>query len=158
MKEDPTHSYGMCYIIIPDQIYMRPFVDILTISLASNFNSEDKRKMILQISSNDTYHTLSSKMSDQTNQLMEYDFIGKNTYLSIEHTETSSEYIKDCSEIAFFKCWADNIVKTNQFNCTNKCIPLSFNFLMEFIGHRIPRCSNDQGNFLKGIDNKTVRR
>ena len=37
VKENPTHGIGMCYVIIPDQMFMRPFQDTLAIIFSSSF-------------------------------------------------------------------------------------------------------------------------
>ena len=58
VKENPTYGIGMCYIIIPDQIFMRPF-HILTIAIARNL-TDGNDKLFIQISSNDTFNTLNT--------------------------------------------------------------------------------------------------
>ena len=40
VKRNPTHAYGMCYVIIPKQLLMKPFQDTLMISIAKNITSE----------------------------------------------------------------------------------------------------------------------
>ena len=59
VKENPTHGIGMCYVIIPDQMFMRPFQDALTISIAKNL-TDGNDKLFIQISSNDTFNTINS--------------------------------------------------------------------------------------------------
>ena len=36
VKELQSINYGMCYIIIPNEIFMAPYVDYLTIMVAKN--------------------------------------------------------------------------------------------------------------------------
>ena len=59
VKENPTHGIGMCYVIIPDQMFMRPFQDALTISIAKNL-TDGNDKLLIQISSNDTFNNINS--------------------------------------------------------------------------------------------------
>ena len=59
VKENPTYGIGMCYVIIPDQIHMRPIQDTLTISIAKNLTDGNDR-LFIQISSNDTFNTINS--------------------------------------------------------------------------------------------------
>ena len=58
VKENPTYGIGMCYVIIPDQLSIRPF-HVLTISVAKNL-TDGNDKLFFQISSNDTFNTINS--------------------------------------------------------------------------------------------------
>ena len=60
VKENPAYSIGMCYVIIPDQIFMRPFQDTLAISIAKNLTDDGNDKLLIQISSNDTFNNINS--------------------------------------------------------------------------------------------------
>ena len=60
VKENPTYGIGMCYVIIPDQIFMRPFQDTLAISIAKNLTDDGNDKLLIQISSNDTFDNINS--------------------------------------------------------------------------------------------------
>ena len=62
------------------------------------------------------------------------------TLLDIEYTEENIEFIKDCEEFGYFKCWAEKIAKTKDFNCTQRCVPIIFESLMELIDENIPKC------------------
>ena len=65
VKNNPTHAYGMCYVIIPKQLLMKPFQDTFIISIGKNITSEneDMDKILFQISSKDTFNTLNDEMS-----------------------------------------------------------------------------------------------
>ena len=60
VKENPAYGIGMCYVIIPDQILMRPIEDTLTISIAKNLTDDGNDKLLIQISSNDTFNNINS--------------------------------------------------------------------------------------------------
>ena len=60
--------------------------------------------------------------------------------MNIDYTEQSTELIKDCSESSFFKCWAEKIVETKEFNCTKKCVPVVLRSIMENIDHDLLQC------------------
>ena len=59
VKENPAFGVGMCYVIIPDQISMRPFQDTLVISIAKNL-TDGNDNLRIQISSNDTFNNINS--------------------------------------------------------------------------------------------------
>ena len=158
VKENPTYGIGMCYVIIPDQILMRPIQDTLTISITRNLTdgNDEISKLFLQISSNDTFNIINVKTSD----VMEYGFVSNDTYLKIDYTEENIEFIKDCSESSIFKCWAEKIADTKEFNCTKKCVPVVFRSSMENIDHNIPECFDNFEEYcmlgLEGI--KTIEK
>ena len=58
VKENPTYGVGMCYVIIPNQLLIRPF-QVLAISIARNL-TDGNDKLFIQISSNDTFNTINS--------------------------------------------------------------------------------------------------
>ena len=60
VKENPTYGIGMCYVIIPDQLLMRPFQDTLAIFIAKNLTDDGNDKLLIQISSNDTFNNINS--------------------------------------------------------------------------------------------------
>ena len=70
-----------------------------------------------------------------------------NSYLTIDYTEESTEYIKDCSESLFFKCWAEQIAETKEFNCSKRCVPLVYRSIMENIEHDIPECFDNSEEY-----------
>ena len=124
VKEISTWNNGMCYIIIPNEIFMAPYVDYLTIMVAKN-STPNKDKMddiIVQISSNDTYHTTYAAAPAMNNEMISIDFDihNKDKGLNIEYTEENTEYIKDCSKMSFFKCYATKIAESEEFKCPKK--------------------------------------
>ena len=60
VKENPTYGVGMCYVIIPNQIFIRPFQDTLAIFIAKNLTDDGNDKLLIQISSNDTFNNINS--------------------------------------------------------------------------------------------------
>ena len=60
VKENPAYGIGMCYVIIPDQLLMRPFQDTLAIFIAKNNLTDGNDKLLIQISSNDTFNNINS--------------------------------------------------------------------------------------------------
>ena len=156
VKENPTHGIGMCYVIIPDQIRMRPIQDTLTISTARNRTegNDEISKLFLQISSKDTFNTINYKTSD----VMEQEFVSNETYLKIDYTEENTEFIKDCSKTSISKCWAERFVDTKEFNCTNKCVPVVFRSAMENIEHEIPECfDNSEEYCMLGVEGYKIQ-
>ena len=146
MEDNPTHSYGMCYVIIPKQLFVKPFQDTLIISIAKNITSEneDMDKILVQISSKDTFNTLNDEMSGLENPKEKLDFTTEsNGYLSIQYAEENTEYIKECSELAFFKCYAEKIAISADFNCSKKCVSLQVKSIIENITHNVTKCLND---------------
>ena len=146
VKNNPTLSYGMCYVIIPKQLFMKPFQDTLIISIAKNITSEneDMNKILVQISSKDTFNTINDEMSGLENPKEKLEFTSEsNGYLSIQYTEEDTEYIKECSDLAFFKCYAEKVAISRDFNCSKKCIPYRIKSMMENIEHNLTRCLND---------------
>ena len=71
VKQSPVATQGLCYIIIPDQAFLRQ--DYLAISIAKNNTPDniDLRKVKFQVSSNDTFNTLFSGASGTKNHIME---------------------------------------------------------------------------------------
>mgnify|MGYP001267241215 CR=1 FL=1 len=60
VKENPTYGVGMCYVIIPNQLFIRPFQDTLAIFIAKNNLTDGNDKLLIQISSNDTFNNINS--------------------------------------------------------------------------------------------------
>ena len=84
--------------------------------------------------------------------MIEQEF-ASSSYLTIDYTEESTEFIKDCSESSFFKCWAENVAETKEFNCSKKCIPHVFSSVMENIDHNIPECfDNSEEYCMLGVE------
>ena len=82
---------------------------------------------------------INSKAIGLVNDLIEEEF-ASTSYMNIDYTEESTELIKDCSESSFFKCWAEKIAETKEFNCTKKCVPVVLRSIMENIDHDLPEC------------------
>ena len=73
--------------------------------------------------------------------------------MTIDYTEESTEYIKDCSESLFFKCWAKQIAETKEFNCSKRCVPVVYSSIMENIEHDIPKCfTNSEEYCMLGVE------
>ena len=150
VKENPSPRYGKCYVIIPNQLEMKPVEDMWSVTIARNTTLENKdmNNIYIQISSNDTFNTINLKMSGLTNHIREEIFTEeKNGYLEIEYAENNMEFIKDCSDVAFARCFAKRIVESSDFNCSKKCIPIYAQSVMENIDHDIPQCSNDDEEY-----------
>ena len=143
VKEIPANM-GMCYAIIPMGVSMQPYEETMLVVIARNntLNNEEMTKVNIQISSNDTYNTVVHKISGMKNRLIEQDFTSNSTSLQIFYTEENTEFIKDCSDSSFFKCWAKKMKETDKFNCTKKCVPKVYDSLMDVIYHSIPKCTD----------------
>ena len=155
VKENPTNKNGMCYVVIPDQIWMRPFEDTLLITIFRNITSENKdmNQIIIQVSSNDTYNTVNEKMTSLTNTMLEQEFLSNGTAVQLTYTEENIEFIKECDEFGYFKCWAEKIAQTKSFNCTKKCTPIIFESIMEWTDEANPRCgSTAEENCMIGLE------
>ena len=146
VKEVYTTNNGMCFTIIPNEIFMTPYVDYLTI-LVSKRDKMDE--LIVQISSNDTFHTTYATAPAMNNEMISIDFDirNKGDGLTIEYTEENTEYINECSEMAFFKCYATTIAESEEFKCPKKCVSLIYQAIMDTIAHNIPRCETDAENY-----------
>ena len=144
VKEMPTQTSGMCYVIIPMGISLQPYKESMFIGIVRNETTENKEmtKVDIQISSNDTYLTFDHKVSGMKNRRIEQDFTSNLTNLGIYYTEENTEFIKDCSDSSFFRRLANKMEKTEKFNCTKKCVPLVYDSLMNVINHDIPKCTN----------------
>ena len=99
-------------------------------------------RVTIQISSNDTYNALIHKISGAKNSVLETDLTSNLTAIGMYYTEENNEFIKDCSDTPFFKRFAEKIEETEEFNCTNKCVPLIYDSLMDVIDHGIPKCAD----------------
>ena len=143
VKEIPTTILGMCYAIIPKKVSMLPYKETMLVAIARNntLNNEEMTKVTVQISSNDTYNTVLHKISGMKNRLIEQDFISNVTSLGIYYTEENTEFIKDCSDLSFFKRLAKKNEETD-YNCIKKCVPLVYDSLMDVIDHSIPKCTD----------------
>ena len=122
---------------------MKPYREKMVFLVARDdtLNNEMTRVSI-QISSNDTYNALLHKMSGVKNSILETTFTSNDTTLGLYYSEENTEFIKDCSESLFFKRYAKKIEETEEFNCTNKCVPLIYDSLMDVIDHGIPKCAD----------------
>ena len=91
------------------------------------------------------------------NEMLEQEFVGNGTSLRIEYTEENFEFIKDCDEIGFYKCWAKKIIETQDFNCTKKCIPTIYESLMDWTDGKIPRYdSTNEENCMIGTESYKI--
>ena len=122
---------------------MQPYREKMVFLVARDdtLNNEMTRVSI-QISSNDTYNALIHKISGVKNSILETDFTSKDTAIAMSYSEENTEFIKDCSDSLFFKCFAEKIEETEKFNCTKKCVPLIYDSLMEVIDHNTPKCTD----------------
>ena len=147
VKEISTPTYGMCYIIIPSEIFMTPYVDYLTVLVAKNstLNKDKIDEVMVQISSNDTFPTIMDSAPAIDNEVisMEFDLQNKDKLLFIDYSEENTEYISDCSEMAFFKCWATKIQESEEFKCPKKCVALAYQSMMDTIDHNLSTCETD---------------
>ena len=145
VKEMPSFKYGMCYIIIPNETFMTPYVDVLTLLVAKNNTSiKDKMdKVMIQISSKYSFLTIFSSVAGMETEMMSQDFGLGNNQLTIAYTGENTEYIQDCSEMSFFNCWATKIAMSEEFKCPKKCVPFTLQLMMDTIDHNIPRCGTD---------------
>ena len=123
---------------------MQPYQDRVMVLIARNDTLDNKEmtRVTIQISSNDTYNALIHKISGAKNSVLETDFTSNLTALGLHYTEENTEFIKDCSDSSFFKRYAEKIEETEEFNCTNKCVPLIYDSLMDVIDHGIPKCAD----------------
>ena len=146
VKEISTLN-GMCYIIIPKEIFMTPYVDSLTLLIAKNstLNKDKMDEVMVQISSNETFHTIFQPVPAINNEIfsIKFDIQNNDKLLFIEHSEENTEYISDCSEMAFFKCWATKIQESEEFKCPRKCVSLAYQSMMDTIDHNLLTCETD---------------
>ena len=151
VKEFTSLNYGMCYIIIPKEIFMTPYLDYLNILVAKNDTSKKDKmeKVMVQISSNNTFQTIIDSAPAIDNEMISHEFHpqNKDNFLVIDYTEENTEYIKDCSKIAFFKCYASSFAVSEDFKCSKKCFPFIHQLLMDTIDHKIPRCGTDAEHY-----------
>ena len=89
---------------------------------------------------------MNSKATGVVNDVIEEEF-ASISHVTINYKEEITEFIKDCSESPFFKCWAEKIAETKEFNCTKRCIPVVFSSIMENIDHDIPECFDDSEEY-----------
>ena len=90
---------------------------------------EDKmNEVMVQISSKDTFPTIFASAPATKNEMIsvQFDLKNKENFLDIEYIEENTEYISNCSELAFFKCYATKIAESDEFRCPKKCIPFTF--------------------------------
>ena len=75
VKEISTLN-GMCYIIIPKEIFMTPYVDSLTLLIAKNstLNKDKMDEVMVQISSNDTFLTIFQPVPAINNEIFSIKF------------------------------------------------------------------------------------
>ena len=56
-------------------------------------------------------------------------------------------------EFGFFKCFAENIAETKDFNCTTTCIPIIYEPLRDWMDQAIPRCETTaEENCMLGLE------
>ena len=66
---------------------------------------------------------------------IKFDIQNKENHLNVDYAEEITEYINDCNEIGFFKCFATILAESNEFKCPKKCVTLAFQSMMETIDH-----------------------
>ena len=151
VKEFASISYGMCYIIIPNEIFMTPYVDYLNILVAKNetSNKDKMEKVMVQISSNNTFHTILDSAPGIENEMIsrEFDLQNKDNLLVIDYAEENTEFLNDCSKMGFFKCYATSFAESEEFKCPKKCFPFIYQSLMDTIDHKISRCGTDAEHY-----------
>ena len=149
VKEFFTHIHGMCYVIIPKEIFMTPYVDFLTLLIAKNntLKKDKMDKVMVQISSDDTFPTIQFSAPAINNEMISIEFDLQENYLMIDYAEENNEYIKDCNEVAFFKCYATKIAESDEFKCPKKCVSLVHQSMVDIIDHNVPRCGTDAEHY-----------
>ena len=77
VKEIPTVTSGMCYAIIPKGMTMQPYEDTMLLLIAKNttLQNTEMTKVTIQISSNDSYHTIIQKIAQKNIISMKIDYI-----------------------------------------------------------------------------------
>ena len=127
VKEVPSVSYGMCYVILPVKSFIIPTDYWYQVSIATNKTLDAKIR--IQFSSADNFnamlYTTSVPGIEQNMQetSLKYDSVTEAIF-----KEEITEFINDCTtETSIFKCWANNFLNAQpeDFNCTKKCIPLT---------------------------------
>ena len=146
VKEYSTAINGMCYVIIPKETFMTPYTYFTLLVAKNNTSEKDKMdEVTLQISSNDTFHTIFTGAPAMKNEMISTEF-DLNNMLDIKYTEENEKFI-DCSEMTFFKCYATKIADSEEFKCPKKCVNLVFQSMMDTIDHNIPRCETDEEHY-----------
>ena len=159
VKEISTIYYGMCYIIIPIEIFMTSYVDSLNVLIAKN-NTPKKDRMdniMVQISPNNNFRTIQTSATGMNDEKIsiKFDIQNKENHLNVDYAEEITEYINDCNEIGFFKCFATILAESNEFKCPKKCVTLAFQSMMETIDHNIPTCETDAEHYcMVGLEAK----
>ena len=159
VKEISTIYYGMCYIIIPIEIFMTSYVDSLNVLIAKN-NTLKKDRMdnvMVQISPNNNFRTIQTSATGMNDEKIsiKFDIQNKENHLNVEYAEEITEYINDCNEIEFFRCLATILAESNEFKCPKKCVTLAFQSMMETIDHNILTCETDAEHYcMVGLEAK----
>ena len=132
VKEIPTVDYGLCYIVIPNQLNLKPLHDMMMFSIASNMS--EMTSFTMQISSKETFHSIAVTNDFSNNYLMEEVFT-PDTIFALQYSEEETKFIKDCSYLPFFECWTQKFEDSKEFNCTKKCIPLAYTATVDTKGN-----------------------
>ena len=151
VKMMSSGKYGMCYIIIPNLIFMTPYLDQLTIVVAKNSTpKKDKMdKVMVQISSNNNFLTIQTSAPAINTEKISFNFDTQNkeNYLIVDYAEENTEYVNDCNEIGYFKCLATRFAESDEFKCPKKCVSLINLSMMEAIDHNVPICETDTEHY-----------
>ena len=134
VKEIPSVSYGMCYVILPVKSLIIPTDYWYIVSIASNKSLDAKIR--IQFSSADNFNAMlySNTAVPGIEQNMQETSLKYDSATDVIFKERITEFIKDCAtQTSFFKCWADNFwaAQTEYFNCTKKCVPLYYGGILD---------------------------
>ena len=102
---------------------------------------------MVQISSDDTFPTIQFSAPAINNEMISIEFDLQENYLMIDYAEENHEYINDCNEVPFFKCYATKIAESDEFKCPKKCVNLVHQSMVDSIDHNIPRCGTDEEHY-----------
>ena len=151
VKAISSDKYGMCYTIIPNLIFMTPYLDQLTIVVAKNSTpKKDKMdKVMVEISSNNNFLTIQTSAPAINTEKISFNFDTQNkeNYLIVDYAEENTEYVNDCNEIGYFKCLATRFAESDEFKCPKKCVSLINLSMMEAIDHNVPICETNTEHY-----------
>ena len=143
VKEVPSVSYGMCYVILPVKSLIIPTDNWYLVSIATNKSLDAKIR--IQFSSADNFNAMVYTTSvPGIKQNMQETSLKYDSVTEAIFKEEITEFIKDCATQTFFKCWADNFWAAQPEDCTKKCVPLYFGGILNstlqgFIKHSLIR-------------------
>ena len=128
VKEFPSVSHGMCYVILPVKSFIIPTDYWYLVSIATNKSHDGKIQ--IHLSSADNFNSMGYTTSiPGIEKNVQETRLNSDTASDVIFKEEATEFIKDCTtQTSFFKCWADNFLaaQPEDFNCTKKCVPLFY--------------------------------